>query len=433
MNIPTFAAIKQQIHKHIFYMRLNNIKKVFLAFSALLSAMSMSAAERFVSFKQGDLLINGNDKVEIYMDANDCRGVSYAANALVRDISKVSGSQATITSNRKATILVGTIGMKCKKFLAAAAACLMVAGLAACGNKPSTPSNPDEKVFQIGIVQLAEHPALDEATRGFKEFLTEKLGDKVQFNVQNAQGEQTNCTTIVNQFVSSKVDLIMANATNAVKAAREATSDIPVVGTSVTDYVSSGLVASNEAPGANVTGASDMNPVNVQVQLMKTLCPEVKTVGIVINSGEENSAIQAEEAKTAFEAEGFTVKIYSVADTNEIQTVVTAACNEVDAFYEPTDNLIAANVPTMSNITTAAGKPVICGEGGMCESGFLATYAISYYELGRAAGEQAYNILVNGADPATTPIFFFDVSNLSLVINEENAAELGITIPEELK
>lgn len=323
--------------------------------------------------------------------------------------------------------------MKCKKFLAATAACLMVAGLAACGNKPSTPSNPDEKVFQIGIVQLAEHPALDEATRGFKEFLTEKLGDKVQFSVQNAQGEQTNCTTIVNQFVSSKVDLIMANATNAVKAAREATSDIPIIGTSVTDYVFSGLVASNEAPGANVTGASDMNPVNVQVQLMKTLCPEVKTVGIVINSGEENSAIQAEEAKTAFEAEGFTVKIYSVADTNEIQTVVTAACNEVDAFYEPTDNLIAANVPTMSNITTAAGKPVICGEGGMCESGFLATYAISYYELGRAAGEQAYDILVNGADPATTPIFFFDVSNLTLVINEENAAELGITIPEELK
>lgn len=323
--------------------------------------------------------------------------------------------------------------MKCKKFLAAAAACLMVAGLAACGNEPSTPSNPDEKVFQIGIVQLAEHPALDEATRGFKEFLTEKLGDKVQFNVQNAQGEQTNCTTIVNQFVSSKVDLIMANATNAVKAAREATSDIPVVGTSVTDYVSSGLVASNEAPGANVTGASDMNPVTVQVDLMKTLCPEVKTVGIVINSGEENSAIQAEEAKTAFEAEGFAVKIYSVADTNEIQTVVTAACNEVDAFYEPTDNLIAANVPTMSNITTAAGKPVICGEGGMCESGFLVTYAISYYELGRAAGEQAFNILVNGADPTTTPIFFFDVSNLSLVINEENAAELGITIPEELK
>lgn len=322
--------------------------------------------------------------------------------------------------------------MKCKKFFAAAAACLMVAGFAACGNEP-TPANPDEKVFQIGICQLVEHPALDEATRGFQEFLTEKLGDRVQFSVQNAQGEQTNCTTIVNQFVASKVDLIMANATNAVKAAREATSDIPIVGTSVTDYVSSGLVASNEAPGANVTGASDMNPVNVQVDLMKTLCPTVKTVGIVINSGEENSAIQAEEAKTAFEAAGFSVKTYTVADTNEIQTVVTAACNEVDAFYEPTDNLIASNVPTMSNITTAAGKPVICGEGGMCNSGFLATYAISYYELGRAAGEQAFNILVNGADPSTTPIFFFDVSNLSLVINEQVAADLGITIPEALQ
>ena len=225
----------------------------------------------------------------------------------------------------------------------------------------------------------------------------------------------------------------MANATNAVKAAREATSDIPVVGTSVTDYVSSGLIASNEAPGANVTGASDMNPVTVQVELMKTLCPDVKTVGIVINSGEENSAIQANEAKAAFEAEGYTVKIYSVADSNEIQTVVTAACNEVDAFYEPTDNLIADNVPTMSNITTPAGKPVICGEDGMCNNGFLATYAISYYEMGRAAGEQAYNILVNGADPATTPIFFFDTSRLTLVINEENAAQLGITIPESLK
>ena len=324
--------------------------------------------------------------------------------------------------------------MKMKKvtsLLAMTVAAVMA--MTGCGGNDAADESTGNKVYHIGIIQQMEHGSLDQATKGFEDKLTELLGDKVKFDYQNAQGEQTNCTTIVNQFVSSKVDLIMANATNAVKAAREATSDIPVVGTSVTDYVSSGLVASNEAPGANVTGASDMNPVTVQVDLMKTLCPEVKTVGIVINSGEENSAIQAEEAKTAFEAEGFAVKIYSVADTNEIQTVVTAACNEVDAFYEPTDNLIAANVPTMSNITTAAGKPVICGEGGMCESGFLATYAISYYELGRAAGEQAYNILVNGADPATTPIFFFDVSNLSLVINEENAAELGITIPEELK
>ena len=243
--------------------------------------------------------------------------------------------------------------MKRNRILAVLAACLMIVGMTACGNN-AAPSDDGAKTYRIGIVQLAEHPALDNATNGFRDYLTEKLGDSVSFDVQNAQGEQTNCTTIVNQFVSSRVDLIMANATNAVKAAREATSDIPVVGTSVTDYVSSGLIASNEAPGANVTGASDMNPVTVQVELMKTLCPDVKTVGIVINSGEENSAIQANEAKAAFEAEGYTVKIYSVADSNEIQTVVTAACNEVDAFYEPTDNLIADNVPTMSNITTPA-------------------------------------------------------------------------------
>ena len=267
-----------------------------------------------------------------------------------------------------------------KKLFTLFLALVMIVSMAACG-KTDTPDNggdnAEKATYRVGVCQLAQHPALDAATQGFVDALKEELGDDVNIEVQNASGESNNCSTIINGFLSSDVDLIMANATNAVKAAREATSDIPIVGTSVTDYVFSGLVASNEAPGANVTGASDMNPVNVQVQLMKTLCPEVKTVGIVINSGEENSAIQAEEAKTAFEAEGFAVKIYSVADTNEIQTVVTAACNEVDAFYEPTDNLIAANVPTMSNITTAAGKPVICGEGGMCESGFLATYAIS--------------------------------------------------------
>ena len=318
--------------------------------------------------------------------------------------------------------------MKCKKFLAAAAACLMVAGLAACGNEPSTPSNPDEKVFQIGIVQLAEHPALDEATRGFKEFLTEKLGDKVQFSVQNAQGEQTNCTTIVNQFVSSKVDLIMANATNAVKAAREATSDIPVVGTSVTDYVSSGLVASNEAPGANVTGASDMNPVTVQVDLMKTLCPEVKTVGIVINSGEENSAIQAEEAKTAFEAEGFAVKIYSVADTNEIQTVVQSMVGKVDVIYAPTDNVIAAGMSTVAMIATDNQIPVICGEAGMVNAGGLATYGIDYYQLGYMTGEQAIEILTKGADVAEMPIGYLPAERCALTVNKTTADTLGIDI-----
>ena len=328
--------------------------------------------------------------------------------------------------------------MKLKKALAVTAAALMtITALAGCGSTASssaaTSANSGEKTFTIGICQLAEHPALDAATKGFQEALTEKLGSRVTFDVQNAQGEQTNCTTIVNKFVSSKVDLIMGNATNSVKAAREATSTIPIVGTSVTDYVSSGLVADNKAPGGNVTGASDNNPVTVQVELMKQLCPAAKTVGIVYCSGEENSAVQAKEAQAAFEAAGFTVKVYTVADSNEIQPVVTKACSEVDAFYEPTDNLIASNVTTMANITTPAGKPVICAEGSLCENGFLATYSISYEELGRQAGLMAYDILVNGKDPASMPIFFFDTTNLKLVINEQNAKDLGITIPETLK
>lgn len=320
-----------------------------------------------------------------------------------------------------------------KKTIALVAAALMLAlcvfSFAGCSGGTSK----EDGTYTIGICQLAEHPALDQATEGFKAYLTEKLGDKVVFEEQNAQGEQTNCTTIVNKFVSSGVDLIMANATNAVKAAREATSEIPIVGTSVTDYAASGLVESNDAPGANVTGASDMNPVDVQVKLMDELLPDVKTVGIVYCSAEENSKLQADEAKTAFEKAGYTVNIYTVADSNEIQTVVSKACGEVDAFYEPTDNLIASNAPTMSNVTTPAKKPVLTGEESMCKNGFLATYSVSYYDLGYKAGEMAYDILVNGKNPAEMPIFRFDSDSLTLVINEDNASELGITIPDSLK
>ncbi|MGM9653327.1 MAG: ABC transporter substrate-binding protein [Eubacteriales bacterium] len=319
--------------------------------------------------------------------------------------------------------------MKLKKALSA----LLALATVFAGSAVLSSCSSSDAEYTIGICQLMEHDALDAATKGFQDYLTEKLGDKVTFEVKLAQGELTNCTTIVNGFVSSGVDLIMGNATNAVKAAREATDKIPVVGTSVTDYVSTGIVASDEKPGANVTGVSDNNPVEVQVELMQTLCPNVKTVGIVYCSGEENSRIQAEEAKAAFEAKGYTVKIYTVADSNEIQAVVTKACSEVDAFYEPTDNLIASNVPVMANVTTPAGKPVITGEEGMCMSGFLATYSISYYEIGRRAGEMAYEILVNGKNPGDIPVYHFDTASLNLVINEENAKELGITIPDSLK
>lgn len=296
------------------------------------------------------------------------------------------------------------------------------------------PSCEQEGVYTIGICQLAEHNALDQATKGFQDALIEKLGeDKVSFQVKLAQGELANCTTIVNSFVSSNVDLIMGNATNAVKAAREATSTIPIIGTSVTDYVASGLVAANDKPGANLTGASDFNPVTNQISLLQALVPSAKTIGIVYCSAEENSEVQASEAKTALEAAGYSVKLYTVADVNELQLVTTTACGEVDAFYEPTDNLIAANVSVMANITNAAKKPVIAAESGMCKDGFLATYAISYYDLGYQAGLMAYQILAESKDPADMPIYFFDTSDLELVINDDTAAILGITIPESLR
>lgn len=320
---------------------------------------------------------------------------------------------------------------KYSRFVIVALVLLLV--LSACNKPASSPNSDGAKKFSIGIVQLAEHPALDAATQGFIDALEEELGDQVEFDVQNAQGEQTNATTISIKFVNDKVDLIMANATNAVKAAREATSDIPIVGTSVTDYVQSSIVESNEKPGANVTGASDNNPVDMQIDLFETLLPEVEVIGIVYASAEENSEIQAQEAKAAMEARGYEVRLYTVADSNEIQTVVGKACTEVDAFYVPTDNLIASNVPVMSNITTAAGKAVITAEESMCMNGFLATFSISYYDLGYQAGLMAKEILVDGKNPGEMPIFHFDSSNLKLIINDEIAEALNITIPDGLR
>lgn len=292
----------------------------------------------------------------------------------------------------------------------------------------------DNGKIKIGICQLIEHGSLDAATQGFIDCLTEKLGEEnVEFDVQLAQGEQSNCSTICNKFVTNNVDLIMANATNAVKAAKEATSSIPIIGTSVTDYVSAGLIESNDAPGSNITGVSDLNPVTTQIELVRTLCPNAKTIGIVYCSAEENSKVQAQEAKTAFEAEGYEVKTYTVADTNEINTVVQKACSEVDAFYEPTDNLIAANVPAMSNVTTPAGKPVITAVEDMAKDGFLATYSINYYDIGVKAGEMAYDILINNSNPATMPIYHFTTDTLNLVINNDTAEALGIKIPDALQ
>lgn len=314
-----------------------------------------------------------------------------------------------------------------KRVLTMIMTAIMLLGLCACGNNDSA--------YSVGIVQLQQHVALDQATKGFQDALKEKLGDRVSFDVKLASGEPTNCTTIVTKFVNDGVDLIMANATPAVVAAKEATSTIPIVGTSVTDYVAeeTAIVASNEAPGGNVTGYSDLNDIASHVDLTKKLCPDAKTVAIIYCSAEPNSVIQGNQAKELYETAGFTTVTLTASDITTISTVVTSACDQADVIYIPTDNLFAENMESVKNIAQPAKIPVICGEGGMVQSGGTATVSIDYYTLGYRAGEMAYEIMVNGADPATTPIGFMSADDMELVINEENMAALGLTIPEDLK
>ena len=325
-----------------------------------------------------------------------------------------------------------------KRVLAMMLALMMVLSMTACGAKPQEtepPAKKDDGVYNIGIVQLMQHIALDQATKGFQDALKSKLGDKVAFDVQLASGEPTNCTTIVTKFVNDGVDLIMGNATPAVIAAKEATATIPIIGTSVTDYVAeeAAIVASNEAPGANVTGYSDMSDIAAHVELTQKLVPNAKTVAIVYCSAEPNSVIQGNQAKELYEAAGLTTVTLTASDITTISTVVTAACDQADVIYIPTDNLFAENMESVKNIAEPAKIPVICGEGGMAQTGGTASVAIDYYTLGYRAGEMAYEILVNGANPATTPIGFMTAEDMELILNEENIAAIGLTVPEDLK
>ena len=311
---------------------------------------------------------------------------------------------------------------------------LAAVSLAGCGStgKDSGDSKKkaDDDVYHVGVIQLVEHEALDAATEGFQDALKEKLGDKVVFDVQNAQGEETNCATICTKFVNDDVDLIMANATQALTSAATATPDIPIVGTSVTDFVTTGTVESNDKPGTNVTGTSDLAPIDQQIALLKRLVPDAKTVGILYCSSEANSVYQAEEAQKELEKEGIKAEIYTVADSNDIQQVVTKAADNSDAIYIPTDNTIASNMEIVKNVTVPEKVPVIAGEENMCAVGGLATLSISYYNIGYNAGLMAYDILVNGKDPAEMPIQYAD--EITLKYNAEIASELGIQIPDDM-
>lgn len=327
-----------------------------------------------------------------------------------------------------------------KKLLSTLMATAMVLGLVGCGNASSTQTasgstssteaGTDGKVYHIGVCQLVEHEALDAATQGFQDALKDKLGENnVVFDVQNAQGEETNCATICTGFVSDNVDLILANATASLQAASAATNSIPIVGTSITDYATA-LNADdwNGTSGTNITGTSDLAPLDQQEAMIKELIPDVTQVGIVYCSAEANSVFQANQIEAALEKDGIAYKEYSAADSNEIQSVVTKAVSECDCLYVPTDNTMAANVDIIKNVTVPAGIPVIAGEEGICQ-GALATLSISYYDIGQAAGEMAYEILVNGKDPGTMEIEY--ASATTKEYNADVADALGITIPDD--
>ncbi len=306
------------------------------------------------------------------------------------------------------------------------------AGDAAAGTEAESGAEAEAgEMFKIGVVQLAEHPALDASYEGFVEGLKEagyEEGKNITIDYQNAQGEQANCITIAEKFVNDKVDLILAIATPAAQAAASKTTDIPILVTAVTDPASSGLVDTNEVPGGNVSGTSDLTPVKEQIDLLHELLPEAKTVGILYCSSEDNSEFQADIAIEALEAIGMKGEKYTFSTLDEIQAVVDAMKGKVDAIYSPTDNKVAEGMATVSMIATEAGLAVITGESGMVENGGLATYGLSYFNLGKLTGAQAASIFNGEAETATMPIGYLSSEECEFSYNQEVADELGIVI-----
>ena len=322
--------------------------------------------------------------------------------------------------------------MKLKKAAAILIAAAMTASLAACGSSSSgSGSAGSDGTYTIGICQQMEHPALDAATEGFQDACKEKFGeDNVEFDVQNAQGEQTMCSTTINNFVSSDVDLILANATLPLQTAAQATADIPILGTSVTDFASAlGISDWTGATGVNISGTCDLAPIEEQEDMLTELLPEAKTVGILYCSAESNSKYQAELFEEELEKDGIEYKEYTAADSNEIQSVVTNAVSECDAIYIPTDNTMASNTQIINNICLPAKVPVIAGEQGICSGCGIATLSISYYDIGYRAGEMAYEILAEGADISTMEIE--TAPQVTKMYNPTICEELGITVPDD--
>ena len=331
---------------------------------------------------------------------------------------------------------------KLSRILAVVSAAAMMLSLAACGsnggsaaNSGSTQSSAsqtgDGQKYTIGICQLVQHPALDKATQGFKDALTEKLGEgNVTFNEQNANGDSPTCSTIINGFVSSNVDLILANATAPLQAAAAGTDSIPVIGTSVTDYATAlDIDQWTGSAGRNISGTCDLAPLDQQAAMIQELFPDAKTVGMLYCSGEPNSVYQIEQMEGYLTQMGYTCERFSFTDSNDVASVTQTACASSDVIYVPTDNTAASNTELIANVVLPAQIPVIAGEQGICSGCGVATLSIDYYDIGYQAGEMAYDVLVNGADIST-----MDVQSAATAVkmyNESVCQQLGLTMPED--
>ena len=344
-----------------------------------------------------------------------------------------------------------------KRIIAILLAALMLLALTACGNKAEDPANeptetpsatdttPDDTAetpdadaetpagdakYTVGICQLVQHPALDAATQGFKDALEELLGDAVTIDDQNASNDSATCATIVNGFVSSNYDLIMANATPALQAAVSATNQIPILGTSVTDYATALEIEGwTGKTGMNVSGTSDLAPLDGQADMIKELFPDAKKVGILYCSGEANSQYQVNVITPLLEGMGYTVTPYTFADSNDVTSVTTTACSENDVLYIPTDNTAASCTEAINNVALPAGIPIVAGEEGIASGCGVAALSISYYDIGYETGKMAYEILVNGADVSAMDIKF--APQFTKEYNADICSQLNITVPDD--
>ena len=324
------------------------------------------------------------------------------------------------------------------KMTTLAAASALVLSLAACGgtDNSSTPapdaSTPAEgaAAYTVGICQQMTHEALDAATQGFKDALNEKLPGQVTFEEQDAGGEYANCGTIMDGFVAEGVDLILANATYPLQAAASATGDIPILGTSVTDYATALSIEDwTGTVGGNISGTSDLAPLNQQAAMLQELFPDAENVGLLYCSGEPNSVYQVETIQGYLEDMGYTCTQYAFTDVNDLSSVAQTACDGSDVIYIPTDNTAAANTETIANVVIPAGVPVIAGESGICSGCGVATLSISYYDIGYKTGEMAAQILTGEADISTMPVEY--APNVTKMYNAANCEALGLTMPED--